>query len=163
MIPLNEYSVDQIGIVVENLSRFISQFKLFFGTGEIKIINWPVEGIDPHSMLFGQPEKWKMKLGFIKYGNISLEIIEPVEGDSIFKRHLEEHGPGLHHIRFSVDDIEKSSKLFIESGYSQIANGDGVHKGSKWAFFDTSSDFEGLIVELRTRLDPKSENDGWLK
>jgi len=163
MIPLGEFSIDQIGFVVRDIEAFISQLKIFFDISEPRIIDWPIEGIDPHSTLYGEPAKWKNRLGFISLENINIELIQPIEGDSIFKRFLEDHGPGLHHLRSTADDFNEMMDSFIDSGYEKIASGDGVHAGSRWAFFDTTSDFQGLVVELRTKLDEHTENSGWLK
>ena len=48
-------------------------------------------------------------------------------------------------------------------GYELVASGNGVHAGSRWAFFDTCEDLEGLLVELRTDIGEHAEKNKWLK
>ena len=40
----------------------------------------------------------------------SIELIQPVEGESDYKRFLEERGEGVHHVAFIVDDLDKETE-----------------------------------------------------
>ena len=75
---------------------------------------------------------------------------------------LEKHGPGLHHIRFTVPDFEEKWAYLEASGIENIASGTGVHVGSKWAYFDTTQLLEGVVVELRKRPDGSDGEDQWI-
>jgi len=50
----------------------------------------------------------------------------------------------------------------VEPGHPNISSGTGVHVGSRWAYFDTTHNLDGVIVELRTRLDEHGEGK-WIK
>lgn len=163
MIPIQNFKIDQVGLVVDDIKSFSSQFKKLFNIGQVRIVHWPIEGIDPNATLYGERASWRMYLGFAELGNIKLEFIQPIEGDNIFTRFLQEHGPGLHHLRFTVDNFDDVAEEFKSSGYPIIASGDGVHIGSRWAFFDTAKDLQGLIVELRTKISEEDEKNGWLE
>ncbi|NLN49633.1 MAG: hypothetical protein GX154_11240 [Clostridiales bacterium] len=158
-----KYNLDQIGFVVNDINKISNNLKKLIGVDEIKIVNWPIPGIDPESTHRGNKCNWKMRLGFLDtIDNVTLEFIQPIEGVSIFSEFLEAHSPGLHHLRFSVKDFDEAVEDFIQEGYEMLASGRGVHKGSRWAFFDTRSDYEGLIIELRTELGKDAEKDQWL-
>lgn len=156
------YRLDQIGYVVKDINKTSKKLHDLLGLGPFKIMNWPVEGINPSSMLDNKPSRWRMILGFADLGDIKIELIQPIEGDNIFSRFINESGPGLHHLRFSVEDFDNAVEDFIQMGYECMASGKGVHKGSRWAFFDTRNDLDGLIVELRTDLGGKAGEDNWL-
>ena len=46
-----------------------------------------------------------MRLTYLDAGNMFLQFVEPLDGDSPLTRWLEEHGEGLHHLCFGVDDV----------------------------------------------------------
>ena len=162
-VKKQKYNLNQIGFVVNDLNKISENFEKLTGIGSLKIVDWPIPGIDPESTHRGNKSSWKMRLGFINTNNITLEFIQPVEGISIFSEHLQNQPPGLHHLRFSVEDFDEAVNEFVQKGYEMIASGNGVHKNSRWAFFDTRADFEGLIIELRTEISEDDEKNHWLK
>ena len=101
-----KYKLDQIGLVVQDIQSAAESCEKLLGIGPFKIIDWPIEGIDPESSLYGEPAQWKMRLGFADTNDIKIELIQPVEGRNIFREFLDEKGPGLHHLRFTVKDFD---------------------------------------------------------
>ncbi len=59
----------------------------------------------------------KVKIAILQAGGISLELLEPSSDDSSVAKFLKEKGEGLHHIAFSVEDIEGSMKELAEKGF----------------------------------------------
>ena len=47
-----------------------------------------------------------VKLTYLDAGNAYLQLVEPLDDQSPLARWLDEHGEGLHHICFGVDDVE---------------------------------------------------------
>ena len=145
--------IDQIGIVVKDIEKVSSSFQKLFGIGPFPTFDWPDDVGVVNSEYYGKPGNWKMKLVFANIGQMKLELIQPISGQSIFMDFLREHGPGLHHFRYIVQDIEKSIADVKKMGLKIISRGKGVHKGSLWAFIDTRDILDGVIVELRIKLD----------
>ena len=158
-----KYKLDQIGLVVQDVQSAAESYEKLLGIGPFKIIDWPIEGIDPESSLYGEPAQWKMRLGFADTNDMKIELIQPVEGRNIFREFLDEKGPGLHHLRFTVKDFDGAVSDFQKRGYTLMASGNGAHEGSRWAFFDTRAELQGLVVELRTDIGEEAEKSGWLK
>ncbi len=156
-------SIDQIGIVVRDLHGMVATLKQLLGIDDFRIMEWPIEGIEPEATYHGEPGNFKLLLGFATVGNMQLEIVQPLEGKNIYSDFLEEHGPGLHHFRLTVPDFEERVKELKAKGIENIASGTGVHVGSKWAYFDTSKVLEGVVVELRTRLEEAGGEGHWLE
>ena len=50
-------------------------------------------------------EQPHVRLTYLDAGNMFLQFVEPLDGDSPLTRWLEEHGEGLHHLCFGVDDV----------------------------------------------------------
>ena len=59
-----------------------------------------------------------LKVGLIKAGPSEIELLEPISEDSTVGRFLDRRGPGLHHICFEVEDIEKTMRYYEGKGGS---------------------------------------------
>lgn len=160
--PVSKPSVDQIGIVVRDLHGMIAVLKQLFGIDDFRIMEWPIDGIDPEATYHGKPGNYRLLLGFASVGTTQLEIIQPLEGKNIYSDFLAEHGPGLHHFRLTVTDFDEQVDHLQAHGIENIASGTGVHLGSRWAYFDTSSILEGVIVEIRKRLGGADGQGQWI-
>jgi catechol 2,3-dioxygenase-like lactoylglutathione lyase family enzyme len=53
-------------------------------------------------LLYGKPTEYSLELSNGKLGEIYLELIQPIEGKSIWKDFLDKNGEGIHHIGFVV-------------------------------------------------------------
>jgi methylmalonyl-CoA/ethylmalonyl-CoA epimerase len=160
---INEADLDQIGVVVNDLHAITQELTRLFGIGPFRIIEWPLEGTDPQSTYYGQPGSFRLLLAFATVGKTQIEIIQPLEGENIFSDFLREHGPGLHHIRLNIPEFEQGTASLIGEGIEKITSGAGVHQGSKWAYFDTTSQLGGVLVELRTRLEGVQGEGQWIQ
>jgi methylmalonyl-CoA/ethylmalonyl-CoA epimerase len=49
----------------------------------------------------------KVKVGFFKVGDVRLELLEPTDPTSTVAAFIEKRGEGLHHVAYTVDDIQK--------------------------------------------------------
>lgn len=50
----------------------------------------------------------KVKTAFLKIGEVKIELLEPTSEESTIAKFLENKGPGIHHIAYSVEDIEEA-------------------------------------------------------
>ncbi len=94
--------VGQIGVVVEDLDRTIAFYESTFGLGPFETRELEA----PNVWDRGQEKHIKARLGFATMGQVELELIHIVEGDSVHLEFLREHGEGLHHLGFFVRDFE---------------------------------------------------------
>lgn len=90
----------------------------------------------------------KVKVGFFKVGDVRLELLEPTEDSSPIAKFLEARGEGLHHLAFTVDDIEARIADLKEAGLRMIDQSPrrGAHQ-MKIAFAHPKSTF-GVLTEL---------------
>ena len=157
-----EIGLDQIGVVTQDLQGMVRMFKQLFGIGPFRVTEWPIEGIEPKATYHGAPGNFRLLLAFASVGPTQIEIVQPLEGPNIYSDFLKSHGPGLHHIRLTVSDFKAKTMALEAAGIEKIASGTGVHRGSEWAYFDTTKQLDGLIVELRTRLEGPSGEGQWV-
>ncbi|MCD4672643.1 MAG: VOC family protein [Anaerolineaceae bacterium] len=140
---------DQVGIVVEDLDAFLNALEELVGLDGFEVVDYPPDGIEVGTTYYGKPSDLKMRAAFKNFDSFQLEVVQPGEGESIYKDFLEEKGPGIHHIRFSDVRLDQISEALSHQGIQEIASGRGVHGDSKWTYFDTSKALQGVILEIR--------------
>jgi methylmalonyl-CoA/ethylmalonyl-CoA epimerase len=100
------------------------------------------------------------RLTYLDTGNGYLQLVEPLDPASPLAVWLEEHGEGLHHICFGVDDVAEAVTAISDPG-SAIALGNGRGRPSS---FVAVSDSNGVRIEC-TEFDRAEDVDaspGWL-
>ena len=86
-----------------------------------------------------------MEIGPTKY-----ELVQPLEGPSIYKQSLDRRGEGIIDLTFSVNDLEKETAKLVQKGVSVLLSGK-PKKGSDFAFFDTRKDGGDVLIKLVQR------------
>jgi len=142
-------NADQVGIIVADLEAFLKSIEDLLGLDGFEVIEYPPEDLEPETTYYGQPTEFKAKIAFRDFGKFQLEVVEPLQGQSVFQDFLDNHGPGLHHIRFTEEHLDDITERLNEKGIQEIASGKGAHGSSKWAYFDTAEALQGLYVEVR--------------
>lgn len=62
----------------------------------------------------------KVKVGFFRVEDVRLELLEPTDPSGPIAKFLEKRGEGLHHLAFTVDDIQARIDQLKESGIRMI-------------------------------------------
>ncbi|MGI8973430.1 MAG: VOC family protein [Gaiella sp.] len=67
-----------------------------------------------------------VRLTYLDAGNAWVQLVEPLDADSALAAWLEEHGEGLHHICFGVDDVAAAVTELSDPGSTvELGNGRG--------------------------------------
>ena len=142
---IEDKKMTQVGVVVEDIEQASRAWSNFLGIEKVPSINIAA-GHDSRPTEFrGDPRNATAKLAFFQLDNITIELIEPLEGPSTWSEFLEEHGPGIHHIAFNVEKMSHSVPLFEQNGIREVQHG-GWGTG-EYAYMD-GLDSLGLIIEL---------------
>ena len=140
-------SVDQVAVVVRDLDRAMERYANEFGIGPWSVYTFSPDWIQ--GMTFhGREQPYSMKLALADVGGMMYELIEPVQGPNAYEEFLEEHGEGLHHLGYFVDDIDAAIEEMEGKGYRLLQSGRGMGTAGDggYAYFDTG-DALGCIVE----------------
>lgn len=62
----------------------------------------------------------KVRVGFFKVGDVRLELLEPTDPSSTIASFLDKKGEGLHHVAYTVDNIEARIAELKQSGVRMI-------------------------------------------
>jgi methylmalonyl-CoA/ethylmalonyl-CoA epimerase len=90
----------------------------------------------------------KVRVAFLRIGDVRLELLEPTELSSTVATFLEKRGEGLHHVAFTVEGIDARIAELKREGLRMIddAPRPGAHH-MRIAFLHPKSTF-GVLTEL---------------
>jgi methylmalonyl-CoA/ethylmalonyl-CoA epimerase len=92
-----------------------------------------------------------LRLTYLDCGNAYLQLVEPTDPDHELARWLDEHGEGLHHICFGVDDALTAAAELAPDGAQAPVAGSGRGRVSSFVPGDPA---HGVRIEC-TELDPE--------
>ena len=143
--------LSQVAFVVEDLEDGMDRFEGLLGIGP-----WQVYRFEPPALtdrtFRGESHEYSMRLALAQLGETMLELIEPLEGPSIYTEHLDEHGEGLHHVAcFAFEDPHAVVETFEEAGMPVIQSGN--FDGVEYWYFDTADELNGTIFETAANVD----------
>jgi len=141
----------QIGVVVKDARRTADMLSGLLGIGSWRFVEWPSDRPDMMSFYNGGNGNFRLLEAFARLGNIEIELIEPIEGECGYTEYLKEHGEGLHHIMFEVDDLDNTVSAFNQMGIGAVFGGTGNRPGTRWLHLNTVP-LLGWSIELRNRL-----------
>jgi methylmalonyl-CoA/ethylmalonyl-CoA epimerase len=103
--------LDHIAILVSDTDKALSHYRDRLGLTVVSS-----EAID-------SPQA---RLTYLDAGNVYIQLIEPLDPTSEFARSCAEHGEGLHHLCFGVDDpVAAASAMSLDGTGSEVAAGTG--------------------------------------
>ena len=136
--------VAQVAIVVPNIEEAAKLWASILGVEVPQIIE--TEEWEKTKMMFrGSPSRARAKLAFFRLGNITIELIQPIDEPSTWSEFLKNHGPGIHHIAFNVENLDEALKALMKAG--ALIEQEGKFKGGGYVYVDARKSL-GAIIEL---------------
>ena len=128
-----------IGVVVKDIDETTKFLSSMFGLGP-----WDISEYVPakDEVIVGEP--FRLKIAFAKLGETSLELLQPLEGRTIWSEFLETHGEGVHHVAFGISNWDEVVSQLQEQGSRMIAG--ATSEGIRFCYMDTGP--AGIILEL---------------
>ena len=97
-----------------------------------------------------------VRLTHLDLGNVHLQLVQPMHDHHPLHKHLEEHGEGLHHLCFYVDDVDKTISQLPERNIQAMAKPPhSGPNGRKAAFLDPETT-RGVLWELTSDPEPET-------
>jgi methylmalonyl-CoA/ethylmalonyl-CoA epimerase len=135
--------LDHIGIAVKDLDQAMKLYQEAFG-------------IEP-SIVY-ESSYAKAKIAFFPIGEVRVELIQPVNPDSVVGKFLEKKGEGIHHISYRVKDVDRSLAELERKGIQLIdRKSRQVREKERVAFLHPKST-NGVLVELIQEDEPFEES-----
>ena len=132
----------QVGVIVKDLDKTVAALSSL-GIGPFEPLPGKPFG---NRKIRGQPANYKMKIKHAQVGAVQLELLQPLEGESVQKEFLEKRGEGIHHLGFFAKDIDKKVAELKKKGIKVLSSASGKKKGG-FAYLDTEA-LCGFVLEL---------------
>ena len=121
----NSWKLHHIAVIVKDIDVAVKYYQ------SLGIATVGREVIFPES-------KPKIRAKFVQIGEVPIEFIQPIEGESGYKDFLDSKGEGVQHIAFAVDNLDEEMAKLVDKGVSVIVKGKAPAAfGSSSAHFDT--------------------------
>ncbi|MBN2040636.1 MAG: VOC family protein [Spirochaetes bacterium] len=130
-----------LGLIIKDLDKTIDKLSSY-GLGPFEYREIPPGAEEWYK---DKPLKASFKIAGVNLGGLDLELIQPVDGDSPHMEFLKNHGEGIQHVGFLVDDVDKEVEAMKEKGAKVQLRADLPPK-MKVAYMDL--DTSGLVCEL---------------
>jgi len=143
---LHDLKLSQYAFAIRD-PKPVSEYWHSLGQPEFQI-NEPVLG-NPH--YFGKSVDHSLIQGWQKEFDIDYEWCIPVKNPTVYDDHIKKHGEGIHHLAYSVKDMEAVLKDFTEKGFSVSQGGTWGESGKPGSGRYEYVDLEkagGLALEL---------------
>ena len=102
---MNISHIEHIGIAVNSLDEAIPYYENMLG-----LKCYAVEEVADQ----------KVKTAFFMVGQTKIELLESTDPEGPIGKFIEKKGPGVHHLAFAVDDVNKSLTELDEKGIRLI-------------------------------------------
>jgi len=151
VLPFLKNGIAQVAILVENLEETVENYWKLFGIGDWHFYTYG-KPLVKRMTYQGQPGEYKMRVALSYLGPMRIELIEMLEGDTIYADYCREHGYGVHHFGVLVDDMEEAIAQAEASGLAMTQDGAGfgLDGDGHYAYLDTE-DRIGVTIELIER------------
>jgi catechol 2,3-dioxygenase-like lactoylglutathione lyase family enzyme len=137
-VQIAQGPIIQVAWVTDDIAATEVLLRDQFGSGpwtRIPDVNFDAE----HSFLRGQPSEFTAHISLAYAGDLQLELIEPVTGESVHTEFLARCGPGLHHICFAVDDLTAACARAEAAGVPVLQTGSMMDGEIEFAYLDGAS------------------------
>jgi len=151
--------IAQIALVVQDLDVAVEQYHRRFGVGPWHFYTYGKPLLKQMSYR-GRPAEYRMRLALSYFGPTRIELIELLDGDTVYADFVREHGYGIQHLGVLVEDMDVALADAAEAGLTMTMDGSGfgLDGDGHFAYLDTEADF-GFVLELierpRRRLPPE--------
>jgi 4-hydroxyphenylpyruvate dioxygenase-like putative hemolysin len=151
VLPFFKDGIAQVAIIVENLEEAVKNYWRLFGIGDWHFYTYG-KPLVKRMTYQGKPSDYAMRVALSYLGPMRIELIEMVEGDTVYADFVEEHGYGVHHFGVLVEDMEAAIAEAGAAGLMMTQDGAGFgHDGDgHYAYLDTE-DKIGVTIELIER------------
>jgi hypothetical protein len=150
-LPFLQDGIAQVAIIVPDVERAVAQYWRIYGIGPWHFYTYGKPLVQRMSY-HGEASEYRMRIALSYLGPLRIELIEPLEGDTVYADFVREHGYGVHHFGLLVEDMQGALEEAAAAGLEMIQDGSGFGLGGDghYAYLDTEDQI-GVTLELIER------------
>ncbi len=126
-------SLNHIGIAVNSIDEIIKIYRDIFQLGEPTIVELP---------------DMKLRVAMFPMESYNIEFVEPLCADTTIAKFLEKRGAGIHHLCFTVDNIDEKLAILKAKGVILIDEKPRIGAMGKKVAFISPKSTNGILIEL---------------
>ncbi len=144
-------NVAQVAILVPDLDAAMKNFWERFAVGPWSVYTYDNKFV-PTQNRHGQPTRYSSRIGLANIGDLRIELIQPLEGDTVYTDHIKKHGYGVQHLGVLTKSMKDSVAAAEQAGFSITMDGSGfgLDGDGAYAYLD-SEDLVGITFEFIER------------
>ncbi len=140
-IRSKNWELMQVGVVVRDMGESTARLEtLGFSPFAARVLP-----PDREEWFRGEPFHGPVKISMADWGDVQLELIQPMGDEGLHKEYLDEKGEGIQHVMFAVDDFDKEIAELTAKGCEVVLRAN-MPTGRRIAYVDLKAG--GLFVEL---------------
>ncbi|MFO7535280.1 MAG: VOC family protein [Kiritimatiellia bacterium] len=151
---MNAFELDniaQIAIIVPDLDAAVKNYWERFKVGPWHFYTYG-KPLVKRMTRNGSPSEYRMRVALANVGAMRIELIEPLEGDTVYAEFVKKHGYGVHHVGVLTDNMNASLAAANRADLrmTQDGAGFGPDDDGHYAYLDTE-ELIGTTIELIER------------
>ena len=140
-LKLENLKIDQLGYVYKDIEKQAKVMEHLHGVSKIIVF----DPVDVEVNYRGVDKTIRMRGGFGTIYDTQIELLQPVEGESIYNEFLNQGKEGFHHICYNVDNLQAVINEYKEANINVIQSGKLMT--NSYVYMDTEKTL-GMIVEF---------------
>jgi catechol 2,3-dioxygenase-like lactoylglutathione lyase family enzyme len=139
--------VSQIGVVVRDVQKASAYYSDLFGIGPFTVYDW----VPDRHWVMEKPSPLKLRMGKAPWGDLELELIQPLEGKSDHRDFIESFGEGIHHLGFNVPNYDEAFTGFLREGFTPMMRAEShvpAYNGQVRACYFDTRQIGGILFEI---------------
>ncbi len=141
-------NIKQIGILVDDVNKYLKNFTEIFD-----IQPWNIYRFDPEHVSYFEVGEKQLAEGYnfitccCKFGNMEVELMQPIEGPNIYWDALNTAGVGLHHIKdvMTNEELKETVEEYKNRGIKVLQCG---HLEEDWHYYMDTKEKLSFVLEL---------------
>lgn len=130
-------SISHVGICVKDVVSAAEDYWHILGIGPWRIGEWGSRVLY-HRCYEGKPAWGRRRIARCCLGDLHLDLVQPIEGESMYHEWSSRHGPSLHHLGFSCEDVDEVERVLREQGARTLESGhtDGPNGTASYCYIE---------------------------
>ncbi len=151
LFPFLKNGIAQIALVVPDLDEAVRNWWDRFGVGPWHFYTYG-RPLLRRMTRRGKPADYRMRLAVTSLGPLRIELIQALEGDTVYAEFVGKHGYGVHHLGLLVEDMPAALRQARKAGLPMTMDGAGfgLDGDGHYAYLDTE-DLLGVTLEFIQR------------
>jgi len=156
LINLDGKEIRQVGIVVEDAEKTAKNYWQMFGIGPWMFVDFKPPFISDgilHDIAMFDGIDFHVKAALADFGDMQIELLEPVAGPSTYMEFLRTHGQGVHHLSFGEAEDHDEVVSVLKNHWIDIEMSGVLGTAIRFTYMATQKELGTIFEVIKTNKD----------